>query len=334
LCPISPYRGTKKDAENQQGGGKFPHPKTQEVIIMEMDPKEIKTHPIFKSLFPVNPELVAKIEADMKAEKYDLSQPVILATWNGQDEIVCLDGHTRIQAAINAGIESIPVFFHKCNDEQKALKKAIRLQSNRRNMTDAEIVRCVDALDTLKPRGGDRRSDEVKSKASSDAIEKPSSKSAQDTADLLGISASKVERLRSVLKHGDADMLEAVKNGELSINTACNETRNKRKNSKSTVEDTASQAANCADASADLAPMSPDEALNLAEEREQETETDEDSCCSLTDDATVTLAWEHYRALKELGGSIQDHVDMAIDLYLSMCLRMIAAGQVETDDDA
>ena len=217
-----------------------------------MNPREIKTHKSFEALFPIRPELLGKIENDMREGTYDISQPIILATWEGQKEPVCIDGHTRVKAAINAEIENVPVFTHEYDDEQEALEKAIRLQRNRRNITDAEILACVEALDARKPRGGDRRSEEAKSKASSDAIEKPSSKSAQETADLLGISTTKVERTRAVLDHGDPDMREAVKNGEVSINKACNETRKKRKKSKSLKEKTASQTTNCRDASADV----------------------------------------------------------------------------------
>ena len=80
---------------------------------MNMKVEEIKTHPTFESLFTINGELLAKIEQNMRDENYDDSQPIILATWQGQDESVCIDGHTRLKAAKNIGIEEIPVFVHE-----------------------------------------------------------------------------------------------------------------------------------------------------------------------------------------------------------------------------
>ncbi len=79
-------------------------------------PNEIKTHPTFESLFPINPALLEKIEQDMRQGTYDLSQPIILATWEGQTEPVCIDGHTRLQAAINVEIEHVPVWIHEFDD--------------------------------------------------------------------------------------------------------------------------------------------------------------------------------------------------------------------------
>ena len=100
--------------------------------------EEIKTHPTFESLFPINPTVLAKIEQDMRDGRYDVSQPIILATWGGQDEPVCIDGHTRRQAAINVGIEEVPIWLHEFDTEEEAIEKAIKLQSNRRNMTEAQ----------------------------------------------------------------------------------------------------------------------------------------------------------------------------------------------------
>ncbi len=87
-----------------------------------MDPKitletrpiaEIKTHPTFEQLFPIRPEILAKIEEDMRTGRYDLSQPIIMASWKGQAEPVGIDGHTRLQASMNQGIDTAPVWLHE-----------------------------------------------------------------------------------------------------------------------------------------------------------------------------------------------------------------------------
>ncbi len=196
---------------------------------MTKNPKEIERHETFSNLFPINPELLKKIEEDMKENEYDDSQPIILATWKRQEEPVCIDGYTRLQAAIRAGIEEVPVWTHELDTEDEAVDKAILLQRNRRNMTDAEIISCMKALDRRRGRGGDRRSEEAKSKPQDLGNENSRSLSAKETGEKLGVSSRKVEQARTVMDHGDEETIEAVKNGEMSINKAYGETQRKRK---------------------------------------------------------------------------------------------------------
>jgi ParB family chromosome partitioning protein len=198
-----------------------------------MDPKEIKTHPTFESLFSIREDVLQRIEEDMRANKFDQSQPVILANWEGQDEFVCIDGHTRLQAAIRAGIEEIPVWIKEDFDtEGEVLKHAMKLQANRRNMTDAELMSCIEALDEIRPRGGDRRSEQESAMPQSCGKESGRSASAKDTAQIVGCSPRKVEQVRTVMKHADHDTQEAVKNGEMSVNRAYSETQKRRKEAK------------------------------------------------------------------------------------------------------
>jgi protein gp37 len=138
-----------------------------------------------------------------------------------------IDGHTRIKAAQEAGIADIPVHYKSFETEDEALAYAIHLQRNRRNLTDAEIIRCIEALDRRKERGGDHKSAKFqeKSKAPDGAIDKTS----QETARVIGISPRKVERTRTILEHAEEPVKEAVKAGEMSINQAYQVTQEKRK---------------------------------------------------------------------------------------------------------
>ncbi len=278
--------------------------------------EEIKTHATFESLFTINDELLAKIEQDMRDENYDESQPIMLATWEGQKEPVCIDGHTRLKVANNVGIEEVPVFVHEFDTEQEAFEKAIKLQRNRRNMTDAEITACIETLDKTRPRGGDRRSAEAKSKASSDAIEKSASKSAKETADLLGISTTKVERTRALLKNGDPETIEAVKNGEMSSHKAYQETKRNRSKTEA----------------GKSMKNSKQQATDEGQKPEQVDEAKES-----TDIAPVFLSLEHFGALRELGGSIEEHVAKAIELYLkslqNQCEQTCTEDAPEDDDE-
>jgi hypothetical protein len=78
---------------------------------------------------------------------------------------------------------------------------AIHRQQDRRNLTDAELLKCIQWMDQRKERGGDRGNQYTGGKAQSCALPK----SADQTAQTLGISARKVERVRTVMDHGDAN---------------------------------------------------------------------------------------------------------------------------------
>jgi len=122
---------------------------------------------------------------------YDQSQPIIV--WDEGQAII--DGHTRLRAAQEVGVEDIPVHYKSFATEEEALAYAIHLQRNRRNLTDTEILRCIEALDRKRKQseGQEREGGKFQPKASNEAI----GKSAYETARVAGISRAKVERART-----------------------------------------------------------------------------------------------------------------------------------------
>ena len=302
------------------------------------NPEEIKTHPTFESLFPINAKLLEKIEQDMRDGSYDISQPIILATWEGQKEPVCIDGHTRLRAAKNAGLEEVPIFTHEFDTEQEAVDKAIKLQRNRRNMSDAEILACIETLDEKKPRGGDRRSEAARSKGQHCPIDNGGGSSAKETGELLGISERKVKQARTVMDHADEATKEAVKQGELSINRAYQETQKKRKQTEAEsspdtpddqsvsegeeVEDADEAKESALDKEGEQAP----EAVGQTEEPKfPETQYQNSSSRTVT---FLLPEWQH-TALIRLGGFIERHLSKAVDLYL----ESLGIREEEDDDD-
>ncbi|MGQ9628668.1 MAG: hypothetical protein ACUVV0_17410 [Anaerolineae bacterium] len=116
---------------------------------------------------------------------YDQSQPILV--WDEGRAVI--DGHTRLKAAQEVGIDDVPVYYKSFATEDEALAYAIHLQRNRRNLTDAEIIRCIEALDRRKQAG--RPSKKL---ASNDANFKKG-KSAQETAKVVGVSRARDARL-------------------------------------------------------------------------------------------------------------------------------------------
>ncbi len=87
---------------------------------------------------------------------------------------------------------------HEFPTEEHAIEYAIHCQRDRRNLTDAEILSCIIALDKRK-KTGPKPSDN-----SATDVAKPS-RSSQETAEKLGIDRGKIERARTVQDHGDEE---------------------------------------------------------------------------------------------------------------------------------
>jgi hypothetical protein len=258
--------------------------------------EEIKTHPLFEGIFSINDELLAKIEQNMRDENYDDSQHIILATWKGQEEPVCIDGHTRLKAANNVGIEEVSVYSYEFETEEDACEYAVRLQSNRRNLTDGDLIHCIERLHECRPRGGDRRSENAKeSIPQSCGNENGRSAGAKRTADLLNMSPRKVEQALTVINHGSPEVKEAVLKNEMSINRAYQKTQNERKRAE-------------VDSSVEISEK---QAIEEGQETEQGNDDNKSSRV-----APVLLSLDLFGALHELGGLVEDHVAIAIDLYL------------------
>jgi ParB family chromosome partitioning protein len=188
-----------------------------------MKTSQIKTRAPFNELFPIDPSVLSAIKARIAAHGYDESQPIVI--WD--EEGVVVDGHSRLQAAMGLSLEEVPVHRRSFPDEDAALEYGIHNQRHRRNLTEVEILRCIEAVDKRRDRGGDRRSEEAKSKPPIGGIEKSKSPSAQDTARIVGVSTRKVERARAVLAEPQA--AAEVKAGKKKISRAYQEIQANRK---------------------------------------------------------------------------------------------------------
>jgi ParB-like nuclease domain. len=112
--------------------------------ISMMATLEIHTAEPFNRLFPIKESVLNEIVEDMRVRGYDYGHPVII--WAGH-KVTVVDGHTRLAAALKLGMSKIPILLKEFADEDAALQYAIRSQSHRRNLTDAELLTCLGELD-------------------------------------------------------------------------------------------------------------------------------------------------------------------------------------------
>jgi ParB family chromosome partitioning protein len=183
--------------------------------------KDLRTVEPFQSLFPIREDVLARIVADMKKNGFDKARPITV--WAGQ-KFTVVDGHTRLLAARKLGIPSVPIVFREFANEREALKYAIDSQRNRRNLTDAELLRCLSELDK-RQKGGHPKGYVALGRSSC------------ITARLLGTSRGKIEQLRTINDFAPETIKLAVLSGNLSANRAYLITMETRRLNKCNSED-------------------------------------------------------------------------------------------------
>lgn len=172
----------------------------------------------FSSLFSIKPEVFKAIKTDIAINGFDPSKPVNV--WRKPDgSRVLIDGYTRVRAAEELGLLRVTAYEKTFASEAEALAYAIHTQKDRRNLSDAELLRLIELVD--RPQTGFNTP-----VAPIGATEGKASKTAAITADAIGISARKVERARTVLS--DPEEAAAVRRGEKTIHQAAEATKAKR----------------------------------------------------------------------------------------------------------
>ena len=153
----------------------------------------------FKKLYMQEPEKVRQISEDMKAHGYDVSQPIIV---NTQKTVV--DGHSRREAALLAGLTEVPVIFKDFASKDETLAYMEHLQLDRRNLTESEKLIHLENLLRLK---------------------KQAKKDGKDTAEFtdeklsaqIQVSTRQVQKMKEVEAKATAEQLDAIRNNRTTI---------------------------------------------------------------------------------------------------------------------
>jgi len=116
-------------------------------------------------------------------------------------------------------------------DEDAALEYAIKSQTDRRELTQAEKAKCIRTLDERKAAGRPQKElasidANLKTDGASPSTEK--GKSAEKTAAVVGVNTATVERARLIQKESP-DLYQAVEEGKIpSINAAYEENQRRK----------------------------------------------------------------------------------------------------------
>ena len=194
-------------------------------VIVQASPHDLSVCPPFSTLFPIDKSKLKSITESMREDGFDPSRPINV--WR-QGSIV-VDGHTRREAAIAAGITDIPVCFHDFPDEDAAVVYAIKAQVDRRQLTDAEVYRVTTELDNRRKAG---RPPVRAKKLISSEINYPDT--ASETASKIGASRSKVCAARTIEANAERfpEIKEAVLSGQKSLRMAEREISDRKRKEK------------------------------------------------------------------------------------------------------
>jgi ParB family chromosome partitioning protein len=175
------------------------------VMARMMRVEEIGVDPALSGVFKINEAVLEEVLRSMEENGFDRAEPLVL--WKGKGVVV--DGHTRLAAAKAAGGVDAPVVEKEFEDLNEAVLYAVRRQTDRSNLTQAEIY----AMATeLRPK----------------LVKDGSGRAAEKLAKLLRVSASTVERAWIVDARAGEEVKEAVKSGGMSINQAYETVREKK----------------------------------------------------------------------------------------------------------
>jgi ParB-like chromosome segregation protein Spo0J len=165
---------------------------------------EIKTDPVLEKIFSIKEETLEAIINSMKESGYDKAEPIVI--WKGKNIVV--DGHTRLKAAITAGITEIPVEEKEFASLEDAKRYTKKRQIDRRNLNQSEIYEAAAELSNKEGRDGSGRAAEI-------------------LANELGISATTVHHAKAVAAAAPPEVIDQVKENKMSINQAYKLTRKK-----------------------------------------------------------------------------------------------------------
>jgi hypothetical protein len=190
------------------------------------DPRTLARRPPFSDLFPIRPDVRERVLDSMRKRGFDHGHSIHV--WRAEG--VILDGHTRCDAAIEAGLPEVRVIYYDFADEEEAMDHAIANQRDRRNLDQSEWYRLIQAADRPRLRGGDHTSEVAKAIFGNPKIAQPSH---LETAERTGASADRVNKVRNIAgfarETGDTTEEDAVKGGTMTINQADRAVKDKKR---------------------------------------------------------------------------------------------------------
>lgn len=172
--------------------------RTDKVKMMKVS--DLKIDPEYKALYAQEEDKVHNIARNMKAHGYDKSQPIII-----QADGTVVDGHSRLMAAIEAGLTEVAVIIKEFESRNDVLLYMEHLQLDRRNLNEAEKLVHFEKFQSLKAQAKAEGKDVTE--FSDEAIAKQ-----------LDVSPRQVQKMKEIEKKATPEQLESIRKGETTLN--------------------------------------------------------------------------------------------------------------------
>ena len=172
--------------------------RTDKVKMMKVS--DLKIDPEYKALYAQEEDKVHNIAKNMNAHGYDKSQPIII-----QADGTVVDGHSRLMAAIEAGLTEVAVIIKEFKSRTDVLLYMEHIQLDRRNLNEAEKLVHFEKFQSLKAQAKAEGNDV--SEFSDEAIAKQ-----------LNVSPRQVQKMKEIEKKATPEQLESIRKGETTLN--------------------------------------------------------------------------------------------------------------------
>ena len=159
----------------------------------------IVIRPPFSELFPLHDSTYDSVFLRIRSDGYDPRFPILV--WKEGPAHVLIDGHRRLTAAKEVGLETIPALVCRFDTQEEAYGYAVHIQFDRRNIDSRGILvflstHGIDSAVALVPGAGRTR---------------------EKIARLCNISEATAGRIITVLNKAPKDMLAEIYSGTLSV---------------------------------------------------------------------------------------------------------------------
>ena len=200
--------------------GKSPSPAYEEVRWLPTD--ELKVRDEWRDAVP-RPDEADRQRLRDSIKKHGVREPII-ANPSGR----VLDGHTRLEIAVELGIAKVPVMVRKLNG-QAAVNYAVIANLARRQLAPYQKLELAAKAGMIdKAKAAVKRAK---------AAGKPAGRVADRLAVQLDVSPDSVKRATTVMKRGDEEIKEQVRAGRKSLKKAAAEVRAKAARHKAKKKD-------------------------------------------------------------------------------------------------
>lgn len=174
--------------------------KTQKGSILKIKLEEITTLPELASVFKIDSTVKDRIKEDMATNGFNKAHPIHIFRW--EEKWVLCDGHTRYTAAKELELKHVWAQIHEFDSINQALLYSMKEQFNRRNIQDSELFKQFEILNQEEIEGRKLTADEMSHR--------------------LKKSKRHIFKLKEVFAKSSEEQLQAIREGEASINQVYN----------------------------------------------------------------------------------------------------------------